>query len=268
MKFGICTNMNASNLNKVGIEQIGLYADFGFDYVELPLGEIMLMSDKEFTLLQNALRNANIPCLACNNFIHKGIRLTGPDFNLEAIKTYCEEAIARAGELGAEVIVFGSSGARNKPPGFSKEQAYHQIDLVLSTIAPIANKYKIDIGIEQHNPTEGNMFNHFKTVREAAGRIDHPRINCLLDNYHMGTVLEGPDVFSGIGKKLVHIHISALLNNRAMPLHPDELDYRRLFKALKDEQYDRTMSIEAHSSNLALDVSVSLPLLRQLRNYS
>ena len=40
-------------------------------------------------------------------------------------------AIKRASQLGAKVIVFGSSGAKNVPDGFDMEKAFEQVVFVL-----------------------------------------------------------------------------------------------------------------------------------------
>jgi sugar phosphate isomerase/epimerase len=259
--------MNSSNSNKVGIEEFAFYAHVGFDYLELPLGEIMLLQDEEYSYLRQELKKSGIPCLACNNFIHGGIRITGKDFNIAKVKKYCEDAITRAADLGAEVIVFGSSKARNIPIGFSREKAYEQIDETLSIIGSIAQNNGVIIAIEQHNPSEGNVYNSYIEVREAAFRARHPNIKCNIDNYHLWVTLETTDVFVGMGEMLGHMHISALLE-RNMPLNENELEYKDFFKVLKQEKYDKLMSIEGFSKNLVGDAVRALDLLRRLWHVS
>ena len=45
MKYGCCLNMIASKSDKTGIEHLRRLAMSGYDYVELPLAEIMDLSE-------------------------------------------------------------------------------------------------------------------------------------------------------------------------------------------------------------------------------
>ena len=263
MKFGICTNMNVSNTNKIGIEQFAFFANAGFDYLELPLGEIMLLDDDEYAYLRKELKKSGIPCKACNVIFHGGISITGPDADISKIKNYCESALVKASEIGAEVVVFGSPKARNFPPGFPKDKAYEQVDEAISIIGQIASDFGIIVALEQTNPAEGNVFSSFREVMEAAQRASHPHIKCNIDNYHLFVVMETISIFRGIGDMLGHVHISGLIG-RYMPLQENELDYKGFFSSLKKEKYDNFISIEGNAKNIAIDSKHSLDMLRKL----
>mgnify|MGYP000556237611 CR=1 FL=1 len=69
MKYGCCLNMIASKSDKTGIEHLRRLAMSGYDYVELPLAEIMDLSESQFnTLIIDELERYNIQCEVCNNF--------------------------------------------------------------------------------------------------------------------------------------------------------------------------------------------------------
>lgn len=48
MKFGYCVNMIAQDNHGIGYEQLPMLKRVGFDYVELPLAQIMTMGDRAF----------------------------------------------------------------------------------------------------------------------------------------------------------------------------------------------------------------------------
>ena len=48
MKFGYCVNMIAQDDHGIGYEQLPMLKRVGFDYVELPLAQIMTMGDRAF----------------------------------------------------------------------------------------------------------------------------------------------------------------------------------------------------------------------------
>ena len=69
----------------------------GFDYVELPMAQMMAYDEASFEqLFVLPLREAGLPCHCCNNFFPGSIRLTGPEADHAAAVAYAERAMARA----------------------------------------------------------------------------------------------------------------------------------------------------------------------------
>ena len=116
MKFGICTNMNAYDRNKIGNDWLLLYKYAGLDYVELPLAEMIQASDRDRKKVAGQLTEVDIPCRACNNFFPARIPITGKDFNKKIFEAYTLYAMDLAASLGAEVVIFGSGDARSAHP--------------------------------------------------------------------------------------------------------------------------------------------------------
>ena len=127
MKFGYCVNMIAQDDHGIGYEQLPMLKRVGFDYVELPLAQIMTMGDRAFrTGPLAALDSTGLPCLACNNFFPASYHLTGPQVDADSILAYANAALDRAAVMGAKRVVFGSACARNMPLGFSAAEATEQ----------------------------------------------------------------------------------------------------------------------------------------------
>ena len=127
MRFGCCGSLVAQNPDKTGVEIVEKIAQYGYDYIELPLAEMMELSDADFAALCKRVERSGIRCEVCNNFFPGRIRLTGPDVDEQAIRAYYSKALERAATLGVKVIVFGSAGAKRVPEGFDMDKAYQQV---------------------------------------------------------------------------------------------------------------------------------------------
>lgn len=68
-----------------------------------------------------AAKASPIPVVACNGFLPGTLRSTGPETQHDAILKWADTAFARAKQVGIDRIVFGSSGSRKLPAGFSKD---------------------------------------------------------------------------------------------------------------------------------------------------
>jgi hypothetical protein len=71
--------MNGRGEPRIGDEAIPLFAELGYDYIELPLAQVMELSEDGFKDLLRGIRTGGIPAEACNNFFPARVRLTGED---------------------------------------------------------------------------------------------------------------------------------------------------------------------------------------------
>lgn len=260
MRFGCCLNMVATGPDKTGFEHLGTLKESGFDYVELPLAEMMALSDETYAQLRQALRQYDVPCEVCNNFFPTTMRLTGPDADPSAAMDYVHKALRRAGELGVEYVVFGSGKAKNVPEGFSRERAYEQVTQLLQDISPVAGTHGISIAIEPLRKAECNLINTFEEGCRLARDVSRPNIRVLVDFYHLTVEAEPPARVRELGREyLGHVHF-ANPTGRVYPLREDEADYLPFMRALHAAGYDGRISCEAYTD----DFQVSAPLARNL----
>lgn len=96
----------------IGRRYMNLLYRAGYDYMELPLAQIMELSEAGFEELLSQIQESGIPCECCNNFFPASVRLTGEEADPPKISEYVKGAMDRAVRLGAKIIVFGSSGAK------------------------------------------------------------------------------------------------------------------------------------------------------------
>lgn len=264
MQFGCCLNMLSKETIRIGHEFIGLAERLGFDYVELPVAQVMELSEQAFVNGPlAAVKASGIPCLRMNNFLPASLRLTGPEARHEEALGYASAALDRAQRLGVRVVVMGSAGARNRPLHVSLDQAEHQLVDFLQALAPLAKQRGISIAIEHLNRLESNMVNSYTEGCSLARQVNHPAVGALLDTYHMDMVGEGLDSLQGTGALLKHVHVARTLN-RAFPCDGDEGDYAALFAALKAIGYDGSLSLEANvQADFATEAAEALRYLKQ-----
>lgn len=257
--------MLAEDAQGIGDQHLPLIAQLGFDYVELPLAQMMQLSNAEFqSRILNGLTANDLSCLACNNFIPSSHRLTGPDADLAAAHEYALRALDRAQAMGVQTVVFGSSGARNSPDGFDQKQAMDQLADFLCSLADAAQQRDVTIAIEPLNRMESNLINRLSDAVTLARRVAHPCVKALADFYHMGVGLEPLIHVKEAGLLLRHVHIARVLG-RGMPNPDDGEPYAEIFAQLRAISYDGTISIEAYAPKSPRDqLGRALSLFRVL----
>ena len=127
MRIGYCTNLIATQIDGTGSEWIEKGQENGFDYVELPLAQMVDLNDKEFSSLKEKVGSSGLKCEACNNFFPASIRLTGNDVDYGKTEAYLDKALGRAAQLGVKVIVLGSPKSKNVPEGYPMDKAWSQL---------------------------------------------------------------------------------------------------------------------------------------------
>lgn len=189
-----------------------------------------------------AAKTSPLPVVACNGFLPGSLRSTGPTTHHDGILGWAATALARAKQVGVDRIVFGSSGSRNLPDGFSKDQAKAQFVDLLRRLAPVAAQHDVVIVVEPLRREEDNFIN---TVLEGAWfveQVNHPNIRLLADLYHMLCNGENPEDIRKVGPLLRHAHIAEKDGRTAPGVHGD--DFRPFFRALRDVGYADRLSVE------------------------
>ncbi|MCL1804754.1 MAG: sugar phosphate isomerase/epimerase [Clostridiales bacterium] len=262
MRIGCCTNMHAAD-GGTGAKHIGLLAELGYDYVELPLAELMALDDTDLSRVRETLVGAGIPCEACNNFFPRHMRLTGPEVDYGVIFAYVKQAVAKASRLGAKIIVFGSGPAKMSPPGFNLSEARDQLVYLLSEISPIFCEAGVTLAIEPLRREECNLINTFSEGCALADAVGAENVRVLVDYYHHSWEREDIRHLAIMGRgRLAHVHF-ARAGERTFPADlSEDSAYPAFIKALELAGYDARVSIEAYSKSLAEDAAAGLRFMR------
>ena len=257
-RIGVCTGISNADVVKAA----------GGHHLELGLSDFANPEKDEATFetdLKRA-RECGLPVCSTNGFFPGSIKVTGPNADHERAVRYTETALRRAHEAGIKVCVLGSSGSRNIPDGFSRQEAERQFVELLRKLAPIAKKYDIVIAIEPLQKSESNFINTVQEGYEIAKQVKHPNIGVNADIFHMLREGEGPQSLLNAGRKYIrNVHIAEKANRTAPGVDGD--DFTPYFAALKKIKYSGNLSIECGWSDFKTQVGSAIgEVKRQLQS--
>ena len=259
LRVGVCASMLVAT-DPCGIESVEAAAALGFDYIELSLAHLAALGPSEFDEVAARVAASGLRCEACNNFFPPRVRLTGPVADPARALEYAAAALERAARLGVEIVVLGSSGAKNVPDGFPLAQARRQLLGLLAELGPMAQRHGITIALEPISRPEANFITLAAEALELVRELDHPSIQLLVDYYHLAAEREDPDVIRSAGPALRHLHF-ARAADRGFPT-AWEAGFAGFFRAVADTGYDGRLSIEAFTSDFGRDARAALRLVR------
>lgn len=252
MRFGCCASL----------EQIAPIVEAGYDYIELPVATVKAESpDIEFEPVIERVKAAGIVPEAWNCLLPGDMKITGPEVDGYRLERYLRTAFERIEELGGEVVVFGSGGARRVPDGFPLEEAREQIIEFVTLAGQIAGTHGITIAIEPLNSRECNIINSVSEGLEYVRSADHPFVKVLADLYHMDEENEPILDIVEAGNELVHTHTAD--TGRLFPgsgCYP----HRQFFETLRSIGYNNRMSVECRWNEFAAECKSALEFLRKL----
>lgn len=262
MKFGCCGNMVAAGVDKTGIEIINQLETIGYDYIELPLAQLMELDDIQFKKIKEKIERSDIKCEVCNCLFPAYLKITGSNVNIPKIQEYIENAFIRAEELGVEYIVFGSGPAKKVPDGFPMEKAWGQLIILSKFLDSIAKKNNIIILVEALRRVECNIVNTIAEGYKLVKAVKGNNFSLVADYYHMAIEREDPEILIGAADYIKHVHF-ARVEGRVFPKNIYEDSYLPFINALKLINYHGRVSIEAYSSDFYNDAVISLQFLKR-----
>ena len=252
MRFGCCA----------GIEQIRTVAEAGYDYIELPVGTVKAESpDSEFDTVREQVSAGGMVPEAWNCLLPGDLKVVGPEVDNYRAERYLRTAFERIGELGGEVVVFGSGGARRIPDGFSADEAQSQVDGFVALAGQIAGAHGITLALEPLNTKETNVVNSVREGLEYVQRADHPFVKLLADLYHIDEENEPLQNVVDAGNELVHTHTAD--TGRYYP-GSGSYPHREFFEALRSIGYNDRMSVECRWNDFDSECIKALDFLRGL----
>jgi D-psicose/D-tagatose/L-ribulose 3-epimerase len=234
----------------------------GFDYLEVRVSEVAALSDADFAATVAKFKQVGLPVLSANLFIPADIKVTGPNIDKERQMEYVRRALDRVSLLGVRLVVFGSGGARQVPDGFSHQEAFQQLVDFGKRLAPEVRSRNITIAIEPLRQKESNIINTSVEGLQWVKAVNDPNIQLMIDFYHFSVEKEEASDILLVKDHLRHLHM-ANPNGRVMPLKWDEYKYAPFFAVLRHIHYDRLISVEASTKDLAVEGPQSVALLRR-----
>jgi D-psicose/D-tagatose/L-ribulose 3-epimerase len=190
------------------------------------------------------------------------VPLTGPKTDPEQQLAYVRKAFDRVSRLGVKTVIFGSSGARNFPEGFPKDEAFRQLVDFCKRIAPEARSRGITVSIEPLRKQESNIINSAAEGLELVEAVADSGVELMIDYYHLAVEKEDPAIVLRAKDHIRHLHI-ANPAGRVFPLQPDESEYAPFFAALRQVGYKGRISVEASTKDFPKEAPLAIALLRK-----
>jgi sugar phosphate isomerase/epimerase len=252
MRFGCCG----------GLDKIQIVQDAGYDYIEMSVAAVMAESpDEEFESTLGLVKSFDIVPEAWNCLLPGDFKVTGPEIDMYRVERYLRTAFARIEDLGGEIVVFGSGGARRVPDSFSMEEAGGQIVEFLTLAGRIAGAHGITIAVEPLHKRGANIINSVTDALAVTRAVDHPFVKVLADLYHMQEENEPLSHIIDAGNELAHVHTADTGR-----LYPGSGSYpnAELIEALRSIGYNDRISVECSIRDWDTEPAKALEFLRTL----
>ena len=234
----------------------------GFDYLELGTSEIAALSDADFDQALAQVKALGMPAPVTNLFLPATLKVTGPQIDRDEQMRYVRKAFDRLARLGTGLVVFGSGGARRVPDGFAKEEALAQLVDFGRRAAAEGQRHGITIAVEPLRQQETNIVNSAAEGLSLVNAVNDPNFQLMIDFYHLASEHEDPAIVIKAKDHLRHLHV-ANPNGRVFPQKWEEFDYAPFFANLKAIGYDKRISMEGSTTDLAAQGPVTVALLRR-----
>lgn len=173
----------------------------------------------------------------------EGFHLTTADAAVrQRTAAYLNELVDLCGDLGGNIMVFGSPHQRSLQPGVSQEQAFdHAVEVFRSITARLADR-GVTLAFEPLSRKETNFMVTCDDSARLIAAVNHPNFQLHQDVKAMAD--EGPPYAEIIHKHPTitkHFHANDV-NLRGPGM--GEVDFHPIFQALKDTKYRGWISVE------------------------
>lgn len=250
MRFGCC----------VSPEQIPILADAGFDFCELPARAVLPFEDDARALSTlRSLAQARLRPESFNVLIPSSLPLVGPDVSIEELRAYLRRGFRRMAQLGAEVVILGSGGARRIPEGMPRPVALDQLADALTLASDEAHHAGIELALEHLNQGECNVFTSLAECTAFIQDRGLAHLRVLADLHHLELEHESLQAVAAAAPLLAHVHVAD--GGRRAPGHGG-YDYSGFMAVLHAIGYDRRISAECSWNDLAAEAPAALDFMR------
>jgi sugar phosphate isomerase/epimerase len=167
-------------------DDAALAAQQGWDFVELPFGQLGVLDDPAACdAVKAKLAAAGMQAESVHRFLPPQLRLVGDDLDREAVQRYVETALARVATLGGRLAVFSGGRGRTLPEGFARERGQEQFVDILRRAGDAAAAHGITLAVSPLNRRETNFITTVPEGAEIVRAADHPAVRLIADLYHM-----------------------------------------------------------------------------------
>jgi sugar phosphate isomerase/epimerase len=173
----------------------------------------------------------------------EGYHLNSPDESVRRrTADYLGELARACRDFGGDLMVLGSPAQRKIPPGVNRRQAMELAADTLRRALPAIADCGVTVCLEPLGTAETDFLNTCADAVYLMALLDHPCVRLHLDVKAMSSeAIPVPDLIRQYGAYTHHFHAND--PNRRGPGF-GETDFRPIFQALGDIDYDRWVSVE------------------------
>ena len=217
------------------IEDVPEVLDSGFDYAEIPAFQLATLENLD------GLKSAGIE--TSNLFFPGGVSLYGEE--RAAAIAVGVQTIRLAAEIGMEVMVIGSGGARRAPEGVSPLDAQDSFVDLVAELAVEASRVGITLAPESLNRRETNVGND---LIRLSGALHARGIGYTMDTYHVLVEAHEEAIEADWAAQLQHglpDHLHVANYERTVP-EATNASLTSLFRMLRQKGYAGRLSFEGN----------------------
>ena len=173
----------------------------------------------------------------------EGVHLTHPDASVRSFTTqYLKDLVHFCGDIGGEIIVFGSPKQRNVEEGVTYDQAFDYARAAFEEAMPVCAERGVTICMEPLTHLETNFCQSAEETVSLIDAVGHPNFQLILDTKAMTFEPEGrPAVIKKYAKYLRHYHAND--ENMEGPGF-GAVDFEPIFEALAEIGFKDYASVE------------------------
>ena len=248
-KYAMC---NESMAELSWTEQCQIIGNAGYRGVEIAAFTLVKEGVQEISPARrkemvSTMRSAGIECVGLHWLLAPppdGLHFTTPDTAVRRKTiTYFNNLIDFCGDMGGEVMIFGSPKQRNTQD-ISVEEAKKYFAEGLAGVADHAQKRKIKILIEPLGHRTTDVVNTLAEALELARQVDHPAVQIMFDFNNTGDETEPFDVLlRKFYKHIHHVHVQEQ-GGKHLGTGTAVNDYVKAFQVLKDLRFNEWISLE------------------------
>ena len=246
------------SLEKLQIADLVAAKRIGFDFVEFYIDRFWT-DIQEFELQLIAIRDIldSYDLFTIIHLPHLNSQII-PDVDLwTSYVDQVSDQIEIVGKLGLtkKMVFHGVFGQTEYPEKISPEKINESKDNAISEWNNLAKKYQIKLMIENLDESVEFLKPVFDQHKDIGFTFDIGHANLVFPNsIHRDAEEKIYSMLGAFKKKLDHIHIHDNLGGNAeihdlhLPIGIGNINFPKFFRKLKEMKYDKTITLEIHSS--------------------
>lgn len=248
-KYAMC---NESMAELSWAEQCRIIGNAGYQGVEIAAFTLVKEGVQEISPAKrkemvSTMKRAGIECVGLHWLLApppKGLHFTTPDAAVRRkTMAYFNELIDFCGDLGGEVMIFGSPKQRNTQ-GIPVKEAKKYFADGLAEVADHAQQRGVKILLEPLGHRNTDVVNTLAEALDVAQQVDHPAVDIMFDFNNTVDETEPYDVL--LRKYYPYIHHVHVQEQGGKHLGTGNAvnDYVKAFQVLKDLGFSEWVSLE------------------------